>query len=53
MCAAMFAAMFAGGLVGAALYLVAGMAAPLTADLVLLALIAYVARDVIPGPARQ
>jgi uncharacterized membrane protein YoaK (UPF0700 family) len=46
------AAMFAGGLVGAGLYLVAGMAAPLTADLVLLGLIAYVARDVIPGPAQ-
>ncbi|MFG2071758.1 YoaK family protein [Nonomuraea maritima] len=43
------AAMFAGGLLGAALYLVAGMAAPLTADLVLLVLIVYVARDVIPA----
>lgn len=43
-------AMFAGGLLGAALYLSAGMAAALAADLVLLVLIAYVARDVIPGP---
>ncbi|GAA1678147.1 hypothetical protein GCM10009733_088790 [Nonomuraea maheshkhaliensis] len=34
-------------------YLVAGMATPPAADLVLLALIAYVARDVIQGPVRQ
>ncbi|PRX42964.1 uncharacterized membrane protein YoaK (UPF0700 family) [Nonomuraea fuscirosea] len=46
------AAMFAGGILGAALYLVAGMAAPLAVDLLLLVLIAYVARDVLPGPAR-
>lgn len=51
MCA--IAALFAGALLGTVLYLTAGMAAPLTADLLLLFLIAYLARDVIPGPGRQ
>lgn len=47
------AALFAGALLGTVLYLVAGMAAPLTADLLLLVLIAYMARDVFPDPARR
>jgi len=47
------AALFAGALLGTVLYLVAGMAAPLTADLLLLVLIAYMARDVLPDPARR
>ncbi|MEV4804349.1 YoaK family protein [Nonomuraea sp. NPDC049421] len=41
-------AMFAGALLGAGLYMVTGMSAPLAADLILLILIAYVARDLMP-----
>jgi uncharacterized membrane protein YoaK (UPF0700 family) len=47
------AALFAGALVGTGLYLAAGMAAPLAADFVLLALIAYVARDLMPRPVQR
>ncbi|MFG1694209.1 YoaK family protein [Nonomuraea sp. NPDC049309] len=46
-------ALFAGALIGTALYLLVGMAAPLAVNFVLLALIAYTARDLMPRPARQ